>query len=115
MLWLVYTILACQGGPLTRLLSSNVWTPVARLTYGWYLVHPMWISQNFGSLQKPLAYTDYTIATYYTMNAVASLGFSVCLFFFVEKPAMKVKALAQKKIIARCCAGRRRAPAHGSE
>jgi hypothetical protein len=38
----------------------------------------------------------------------------VCLFFFVEKPAMKVKALAQKKIIARC-AGRRRAPARGSE
>eukprot|EP01043_Picozoa_sp_COSAG02_P114078 COSAG02_NODE_50355_length_321_cov_0.680180_1_plen_75_part_01 len=69
---------------------------IARLTYGWYLVHPMWISQNFGALQKPLPYTDYTIATYYTMNAVVSLAFSVCLFFLVEKPMMTVKALAQK-------------------
>jgi peptidoglycan/LPS O-acetylase OafA/YrhL len=75
---------------------------IARLTYGWYLVHPMWISQNFGALQKPLPYTDYTIATYYTMNAVVSLAFSVCLFFLVEKPMMTVKALAQKKIVARC-------------
>jgi peptidoglycan/LPS O-acetylase OafA/YrhL len=67
----------------------------------------MWISQNFGALQKPLPYTDYTIATYYTMNAVISLAFSVCLFFLVEKPLMTVKALAQKKIVA--CSRRRHA------
>jgi len=62
--FLVYASLSCQGGVLTRLLSANVWTPIARLTYGWYLVHPIWISQNFGSLERPLDYTDYTIATY---------------------------------------------------
>ena len=103
--WLVYTILSCQGGPLARLLSSNVWTPIARLTYGWYLVHPMWIQQNFGSLQRPLDYTDYTIGTYYTMNAAGSLGFSVCLFFLVEKPGMKLKAHVQKRLTSLLCPG----------
>ena len=40
------------------------------------------------------------------MNAVGSLGFAVCLFVLVEKPAVKLKALVQRRILAAMQAGR---------
>ena len=39
--FLIYAALTCQGGPLTRFFTWSFWTPFARLTYGWYLIHPL--------------------------------------------------------------------------
>ena len=39
--YIIYAALTCQGGPLTRFLTWSFWTPFARLTYGWYLIHPL--------------------------------------------------------------------------
>jgi hypothetical protein len=47
--YLIYAALVCKGGPITRFLSWNFWTPFARLTYGWYLCHPLWMSIIFRS------------------------------------------------------------------
>lgn len=95
--WLIYTCLSCQAGPLTSILAAPIWTPIARLTYGWYLVHPIVISQNFDALTRGIEYTDWTVASYYTFNAVVSLCLSTLVFFLVEIPAVKLKALLQGK------------------
>jgi hypothetical protein len=39
--FIIYAALTCQGGPLTRFLTWSFWTPFARLTYCWYLLHPL--------------------------------------------------------------------------
>ena len=57
--FMVYVSLSCQGSILTGFLSLKFWTPIMSLTYGWYLLHPLWIQENYGAQARQLTYTDF--------------------------------------------------------
>ena len=62
--WLVYAALCCQGGPVSRFLAWSFWTPFARLTYAWYLMHPLWMDIIFQSAPAGLVYYDLLGASF---------------------------------------------------
>ena len=83
--YLIYAALVCKGGPITRFLSWNFWTPFARLTYGWYLCHPLWMSIIFRSNPNPLNFYDLLGVAYYITNCVVGLLISIACFFLVRQ------------------------------
>merc|ERR1711981_56784 len=84
--WLVYAALCCQGGPVSRFLAWSFWTPFARLTYAWYLMHPLWMDIIFQSAPAGLVYYDLLGASFYITNVIIGLMCAVCVFFLVEAP-----------------------------
>eukprot|EP01052_Picozoa_sp_SAG31_P033822 SAG31_NODE_3872_length_3796_cov_4.556127_2_plen_460_part_00 len=91
--FMVYVSLSCQGSILTGFLSLKFWTPIMSLTYGWYLLHPLWIEENYDAQARQLTYTDFLGTDMYVVNCIAGLAFSAVLFFTVEAPAASLKIL----------------------
>jgi peptidoglycan/LPS O-acetylase OafA/YrhL len=93
--WLIYACLTCQGGPVTRFLSWSFWTPFARLTYCWYLLHPLLMQLIYDSAPKGITYYDLLFVAFYCFNCVIGLLLAATTFFLVETPMANLKALIQ--------------------
>eukprot|EP00992_Anisonema_acinus_P010445 TRINITY_DN6587_c0_g1_i2.p3 TRINITY_DN6587_c0_g1~~TRINITY_DN6587_c0_g1_i2.p3 ORF type:complete len:213 (+),score=54.30 TRINITY_DN6587_c0_g1_i2:558-1196(+) len=75
-----------HGGMLRRALEARFWTPLARLTFGVYLIHPtiyMWMSwQNRAYPQWYVQSVVYWVAG----TAILAVLFSFVMHLLVEKP-----------------------------
>eukprot|EP01043_Picozoa_sp_COSAG02_P062752 COSAG02_NODE_8736_length_2459_cov_1.735593_1_plen_256_part_00 len=113
--YIIYAALTCQGGPLTRFLTWSFWTPFARLTYGWYLIHPLVMDAIYDSNRESLLpaglsqmirtltrvcctaagenYYDELGVAFYCYNIIIGLLCSATIFFLVELPAANLKNL----------------------
>ena len=86
---LALLVFACHngyGGPINSFLSMSVWTPLSRLTYNAYLIHPVVLTVVFGSMRTTVHYGDIQMAIYAVANAVISFGVAFVLAVFVEFP-----------------------------
>lgn len=61
--WITFVSLQQCGGPLSTFLSLKVWTPLSRLTYCAYLVHPLIIAIFYGSRHQTFDYSFYLIVS----------------------------------------------------
>ena len=74
------------GGPINSFLSLSVWTPLSRLTYNAYLIHPVVLTVVFGSMRTTVHYEDIEMAVFAVASAVLSFGVAFVLAVFVEFP-----------------------------
>jgi peptidoglycan/LPS O-acetylase OafA/YrhL len=86
-----FVFFACAYGALPRLNRMLAWqgfTPLARLTYGCYLWHPVVIKTLGGNQTSYYTYTPVLLLSRWIMNAAISYGLSFVTFLLVERPAL---------------------------
>jgi peptidoglycan/LPS O-acetylase OafA/YrhL len=108
-----FMVCACVNGwrgtePLRRVLSLRVWYPLAQLSYGAYLLHPLIIERVY--LRWPPAAPSPVVAIgYFVAFVVATLAAAVPLYLLVEAPGMRLRdraAVRQAAESVRLVAGR---------
>lgn len=101
---LAVIVFICHNGYgwfINSFLSMKIWTPLARMTYCAYLVHPVVISVIYGQLQKSIHYTDVTAALFVVGNVVISYGIAGVICVVVEFPLAAVEMLVFKLVGAK--------------
>jgi len=96
---LALVVLACHhdyGWVVNAFLSMKFWTPLARMTFSAYLVHPVVILVVYGQLQTPIHYTDLTLACYFVSFVVISYAVAAVLCVLVEFPLGTIEMLVFK-------------------
>ena len=96
---LALIVFACHNGYgwfINSFLSMKIWTPLSRMTFNAYLVHPIVLGVIFGSLQKTIHYGDVTMAVFTVACVVISYGVAGVICLFVELPLGSVEMLMFK-------------------
>lgn len=89
---------------LTRVLSARGWYPIARVSYGMYLVHPYmlfaWLSGPWTTLlvDAPLG---WRVLVLFVATVAMSWSLSVLLFVAVERPLMQLGHRATRSLRTR--------------
>jgi len=97
--WATITIL-CYYGYLPFVdgfLSKPFWTPLARLTYGAYLLHPLVIKLGAGTALQYYTFSGLELAYRHLSNAVFAYSGAVLLWVLVERPVMTLTAATLKR------------------
>eukprot|EP00013_Stygamoeba_regulata_P020285 CAMPEP_0177652660 /NCGR_PEP_ID=MMETSP0447-20121125/13259_1 /TAXON_ID=0 /ORGANISM="Stygamoeba regulata, Strain BSH-02190019" /LENGTH=682 /DNA_ID=CAMNT_0019155941 /DNA_START=129 /DNA_END=2177 /DNA_ORIENTATION=- len=81
------------GGALHHFLSVAIWDPLARLTYGAYLVHLIFITVVAYSDRVLYYYRDWSIVMNYVTNAIFAYVIAFGVWMFVEKPIMNLEGI----------------------
>ena len=96
---LALIVFACHngyGGFINTFLSMKMWTPLSRMTFNAYLVHPVVLTIMYGQLQTTIHYTDITMASYSVAAVVFSYGVAGVICLFVEFPLGTIEILIFK-------------------
>lgn len=88
--WAILTILCYRGHlPWTDgFLAHRFWMPLARLTYGAYLIHPMIIKLAAGTSVQYYTFSGMDLFYRHVGNTMTAFSGSVILWCLVERPAM---------------------------
>ena len=90
---LAVIVVACVAGQgsiphiISTFLSSPLWLPMSRLTYGVYLVHPAVIFGYYSMEPRPMIYSDRHVAVHFIFFTAISYGAAVVLHLLIERPA----------------------------
>jgi len=83
---LCYLMLNDYGLFIKSLLSFDFWTPLARLSFGAYLVHPMIITTAFSSRRVAINWDVWTVTLQFTGFVLLTYAVSLLLWLGIEKP-----------------------------
>lgn len=86
---------ACAAGRLPRVdafLAHPAWTPLARLTFGAYLMHPVVIKWFAGTATAPYHFSPHYMVSCAMLNAACAFALAAALWLTVEKPGMRLAA-----------------------
>mmetsp|Transcript_52562 Transcript_52562/g.169601 ORF Transcript_52562/g.169601 Transcript_52562/m.169601 type:complete len:696 (+) Transcript_52562:42-2129(+) len=78
-------------------LSSKVWTPLARLTYGAYLLHPLVIKLAAGTAVQYYTFSVQDMLYHWMGNVVMAFGGSAVLWALIERPVMTFSSAMLKR------------------
>jgi len=97
--WAVITLLCYYGYlPIVDgILSARCWTPLARLTYGAYLLHPLVIKLAAGRALQYYTFSAEDMLYRYLGNIICAFGGAALLWALVERPALTLTSSALKK------------------
>lgn len=76
-----------------RFFSHSIWTPLARLTFLTYLVHPMVMDTIYGDSRSAVSYTPISTTVYFVAFCALSYFLALFLWLLVEKPLMNMEKL----------------------
>ena len=96
---LALVVFSCHNGYgwfINSFLSMKLWTPLARMTFNAYLVHPVVIFVIFGQLQTSVHHTNITLATYIISSVVFAYAAAAVVCVTVEFPLGTVEMLIFK-------------------
>ena len=96
---LALIVFACHNGYgwfINSFLSMKIWTPLSRMSYNAYLVHPVILTVVFGQLQITIHYTDITMALFTLGIVMLSYGVAGVVCLFVELPLGTVEMVIFK-------------------
>ena len=88
-------------------LSMKLWTPLARMTFCAYLVHPWVIIVVYGELQSHFHYTDSSLACYFVSFLIISYAVAAVLCVVVEFPLGAIEMLVFRLFLSKCRESRR--------
>jgi len=74
-------------------LGASFWTPLARLTFGAYLIHPVFLSYWAASLTTQLRYTFRNWMMWSLFAIVVAYGLSFVSWLVLEKPLMNLETM----------------------
>merc|ERR1719502_987522 len=96
--WAVITLLCYYDYVplLNGFLSHPCWTPLARLTYGAYLVHPLVIKLSAGNAMQFYTFNSMDLLYRFTGNALLTTMGSVALWALCERPCMTIFSPSKK-------------------
>jgi peptidoglycan/LPS O-acetylase OafA/YrhL len=100
-LGLALLVFACHngyGGLINTFLSMKIWTPLSRMTFNAYLVHPVVLTVVYGQMQKTFHATDITMATFAVAFVVLSYAVAGVVCVAVEFPLGSVEMLLFKTL-----------------
>ena len=91
-LGILTTVCALEGAPwLNGFLSSPIWTPLARLTFGAYLMHPVVIKWGAGTATASYHFSLRYMASSALFNTTCAYTLAAVLWLLVERPIMNVE------------------------
>lgn len=85
----------CTLGKLPKLnafLASPRWIPLARLTFGAYLMHPVVIKWFAGTATASYHFSMHYVASSALFNTVCAFALAAVLWLVVERPVMNVES-----------------------
>jgi peptidoglycan/LPS O-acetylase OafA/YrhL len=91
--YLVMEHILGNGFFIKKMLSLPFWIPLARLSYGAYLLHPIFIEWFYFSLNQPFNFS--VISIFFTFGGVVVVSFcaAAALSVFIESPFRKLTKL----------------------
>lgn len=98
---LALLVFACHngyGGLINTFLSMKIWTPLSRMTFNAYLVHPIVIFVIYNQLQTSIHLTDITMSVYTVAFVVISYAVAAVVCVCVEFPLGTIEMLLFKLI-----------------
>ena len=98
---LALIVFSCHNGYgffVNSLLSMKIWTPLSRMTFNAYLIHPVALFIIYGQFQKSFHYTDITLACFTIALAVVSFAAAAIVCVAVEFPLGTIEMLVFKLI-----------------
>ena len=82
-----------HGGFIRRALKWYIWTPLSRLSFGIYLVHPILINLGYTGAYALQFYEPLTVVTTFVSMSFLSIVASFALHMTVEKPSKHLSVL----------------------
>ena len=96
---LALIVFACHNGYgwfINSFLSMKMWTPLSRMSYNAYLIHPVVLTVVYGQFQKTVHYSDITLAVLALGCITLSYGAATVICLLVEYPLGTIEMLAFK-------------------
>lgn len=83
--WITFVSLSGFGGIVHNFLSSKIFIPLSRLTYGAYLIHPIVMATFYGSREHAYDFSHYLMVWLRThkQGTALILVFSLQLYFII--------------------------------
>jgi peptidoglycan/LPS O-acetylase OafA/YrhL len=91
--WITFACSAGKGGLLGSMLSSHVWLPWSRLTYGAYLIHPIVMAIFYGSRHSTFEFSHFLMSYIALGNLVLTYVASLVLCVLFESPIIALEKL----------------------
>eukprot|EP01130_Rhizamoeba_saxonica_P015510 TRINITY_DN6979_c0_g1_i4.p1 TRINITY_DN6979_c0_g1~~TRINITY_DN6979_c0_g1_i4.p1 ORF type:complete len:633 (-),score=77.82 TRINITY_DN6979_c0_g1_i4:66-1964(-) len=85
------------GGVVKDFLSHDFWTPLARLTFSAYMIHPMVMQIIYVSNASSVTWSPYNVSIDFVGFVVLSYFCALLLYIFVEKPFMNVEKVVLER------------------
>lgn len=79
--------------PISHMLSWSMWTPLARLTYAAYLIHPIVINLILRSLRAPVIYSVLSMISFYASALTCVFVISIPFYLIFEVPVLRLQRL----------------------
>lgn len=91
--WIAFACIKGYGGPVNKILSWSIWTPLARLTFSTYLVHSIVIIVYAFSLRTRVNATLFTMTVHNIAFTVISFTVGLVFSLAIEAPMMRLEQL----------------------
>ena len=85
------------AAPAAAFLSARAWSPLARLTYGAYLVHPIVVKVLAGAATSNYRWSYVDLFSRFALNVTLAYALAALAFLLVEKPFMNLEAAMFKR------------------
>ncbi|XP_072028213.1 nose resistant to fluoxetine protein 6-like [Amphiura filiformis] len=89
--WVMFACITGNGGYINSFLSWNFWSPLAKLNFAAYLVHPIIIYQVILTKKALLHFTYVEMSYWFIANMVASYACAYILSLLVEGPTVGIE------------------------
>ncbi|PRD30003.1 UNVERIFIED_CONTAM: nrf-6 [Trichonephila clavipes] len=99
-LCIAWLILACYygyGGFINRILSWQFFTPLSRLTYCAYLIHPVVMNVYYGSTETPVMFSSGFVMYSFLGNLFITFVLSTFLSILFESPFVNLDKIIRKR------------------
>jgi len=93
-----YLMLNKQADFIHTILTFHFWTPMARLSYGAYLLHPVVMITFYASTRVALSWDIWSISVYFCGFIVLTYAVSLVLWLLVEKPFSNLETVIITRI-----------------